>query len=104
MKLDRNTNPNGHGKYAVLKLRSGIADGHSNASACVNLLKQSGALNFGTEPGEEFFVIKLRDKYAANALLAYARAAEADGETEYADEINDLAVKSAGLSNRKKPD
>lgn len=56
MKLDRNTNADGRGKYALINLRT-------------------NQVQWGTEPGDQFFVIKYKDKFAAPALMAYAEAA-----------------------------
>lgn len=55
MKLDRNINPDGKGKYALLNLRK-------------------NTIEWGNEPGNQFFVIKLKDRFAAPALKAYADA------------------------------
>ena len=75
MKLDRNLNANGKGKYALLNLRNDrIEWGFVGAS-------------------DEFFVIKLKDKYAQAALIAYADAAEHD-DPEWAKEVRELAQRS----------
>jgi hypothetical protein len=100
MRLDRNTNPDGKGKYAVVKLRPAAG---LNAQGCINLLERAGLLSFGTKPGEEFFVLKLTDKYAGWALKAYAQAAVNDGEHEYGADVMALAEK-ADTELRKKPD
>lgn len=52
MKLDRNANPDGRGKYALINLRTNTVE-------------------WGEEP---FFVIKYKDVFAAPALRAYAHA------------------------------
>lgn len=54
MKLDRNVNPDGRGKYALINLR--------NNTVC-----------WGGD--DQFFVIKYKDAFAAPALYAYAEAA-----------------------------
>lgn len=54
MKLDRNINKDGHGKYALINLRT-------------NMVEWGG-------PGGGFFVIKLHDKFAPDAFEAYAKA------------------------------
>jgi hypothetical protein len=48
MRLDRNTNPDGKGKYAVVKLRPAAG---LNAQGCINLLERAGLLSFGTKAG-----------------------------------------------------
>lgn len=86
MKLDRNINANGMGKYALLNLRRNVVE-------------------WGREGAEdEFFVLKLKDVWSKPALLAYAEAAEAH-DPEYAAEIRGLAAR-AGIDNHfcKTPD
>lgn len=61
-------------------------------------------LQFGDNLDTEFFIIKLRDKYAYHALRAYAQEAMHDGETEYANEILELANRALHHPNKKKPD
>lgn len=56
MKLDRNINPDGKGKYALINLRT-------------------NQVQWGGDGGEQFFVIKYKDRFAAPALRAYAKAA-----------------------------
>jgi hypothetical protein len=99
MKLDRN---NGRGKYAVVRLR-GMQAG-SDAHARLRELTAGGFVEFGN-PGDddEFFVLKLKDRYAAQALFAYAAAARAD-DPEYADDVVELARRAARHPNSKKPD
>ncbi len=85
MKLDRNINPDGRGKYALIKLRELYID-------------------HGDTPDTEFFVIRLKDKYAEAALRAYADAAIIDGESEWGLEVGALAAKAAAHPNKRKPD
>lgn len=54
MRLDRNLNPDGKGKYAIINLRT-------------NRVEWGG-------PNAQFFVIKYKDKFAVPALKAYAQA------------------------------
>ena len=97
MKLDRSTNSGGKGKYAVVKLRN-ICHGDA-AWMALKELDARGCVDLG-EVGkpDEFFVIKLRDKYARAALSAYADAALVD-DPEYAAEV----AKLAGRSGEKSP-
>lgn len=104
MKLDRN-NPEhgGRNKYAVIRLRD-VAESEG-AAAHLEALAAMGCLDWGY-PGEsdEFFVIKLKDKYASLALAAYANAARGDDD-EYAEEVSALALRAGPLSPYcKKPD
>jgi hypothetical protein len=78
MRLDRNVNPDGRGKYALINLRT-------------------NQVEWGDKAADEFFVLKLKDKYAMTALDAYAQAAELDGNTEWADEIRELAARAGPL-------
>ena len=59
MKLDRNVNPDGRGKYALINLRT-------------------NKVEWGGEGGQQFFVLKYKDKFAAPALRAYAKAVMAE--------------------------
>jgi len=74
MKLDRNINANGMGKYALLNLRT-------------------NQVQWGNTPDDEFFVIKLKDIGALPALLAYAKLYKLV-DPEYAAEIKALADRS----------
>lgn len=113
MRLDRNIADNGRGKYALLKLReldNRMTDGpfrelDPEIAAALQLLTDEGILDDG-EAGtsSEFFVIRLRDKYAKAALQAYAAEAATD-DPEYAREVSELASRS-GLDSPfcKSPD
>ena len=81
MKLDRNINADGLGKYELRNLRTGeiVAD-------CA--------------PGDEheFFVIMLKDVNATPALRAYAASAHHHGDAEWASEVLMLADRSGSYS------
>jgi hypothetical protein len=124
MKLDRN-GPAGRGKYAVVKLRKmptcsrdevlrrgpakkGDYAGAKNAvmAQALELLIAGGFVAQGS-PGDddEFFVIMLKDRYAGAALVAYADAAAADGEIEYAADVMALSARAGAFHpGCKKPD
>lgn len=90
MKLDRNENPDGRGKYALVRLRGLTSDDAKHLLA----LSNSGCVDFGApKEKDEFFVIKLRDKYARPALYSYAARAEKD-DPEYAAEVAEMAQRS----------
>ncbi len=98
MKLDRNVNPDGLGKYALINLRkSGIMweeDG--------KLQVPTEAVCFGHDE-KDFFVIRLSDPCAAAALWAYADAAE-QFDPEYGAEIEKLAWAAENHRCKKMPD
>lgn len=112
MKLDRNLNANGMGKYALLKLRkleemrSGtFGELPPSVTAAIKLLEREGILDWGDAPETEFFVIRLKDKYARGPLCEYATAAEMDGEWEYGKEVRELASRAGPAHpNCKRPD
>jgi len=101
MKLDRNKPGAKHGKYALIKLRTDTPQYWAMVSPCV--LVREDAIDYGDTPETEFFVIRLKDKYAAPALIAYAKAAEAD-DPEYAADVWMLALTAGNHPNKKKPD
>lgn len=85
MRLVRNTSADGRCKYAIIDNRTG-----EKVEAKVG------------DP-EEFFVLKLKDEFAAEALRAYAEAAFMF-DREYAGEVFDLAERAEKMPNRKRPD
>jgi hypothetical protein len=107
MKLDRNINSNGRGKYALLKLRkldefTAVDDPFQKVAPAIvkamAVLEGAGIIDWGIAGTEaEFMVIRLKDKYAGEALGAYAAAAVSD-DPEYAGEIRDMADR-AGPNN-----
>jgi hypothetical protein len=86
MRLDRNINPDGQGKYELRNLRTG------------EIVTDCG-------PGEEheFFVIMLKDRYAQAALLRYADRCE-ERDPEFAKEVRILAAHAAVHPSRREPD
>ena len=112
MKLDRNIEGNqGRRKYALLHLRrlNGLRGSGGvlppRLATAINSLIDAGIIEYGATPEDEFFVIKLKDKYAQAALFTYANDARADNEGEYGQEVTNLAMR-AGPSHPlcKKPD
>ena len=115
MKLDHNTNPDGRGKYALINLRKLQAP---LQGACIEMPDGSrfyhipeDAVEWGNTVADEFFVLKLKDRFAGVALRAYAAAVLAHSEDlrrhavpqageweEYAEEIDNLADR-AGLNH-----
>ena len=103
MKMDRNENADGCGKYAVINLRKlNHLAGHlgtfqrwsPEVQQALDTLEGVGALEWGRvgEP-DEFFLIKLKDKHAQVALLEYADSAVND-DPEFAAEVAELAHRS----------
>ena len=104
MKLDRNINANGRGKYALLKLRN-LRAGDTSVDAALRTLDEAGILDWGSTPETEFFVMRLKDKYARIPLHAYSDEAFRDGEKEYAAEVGAMAMRAGTHSPFcKKPD
>lgn len=100
MKLDRNTVFPKRGKYALVKLRS---DTPVETGGGQYLTFKKESVDFGIIPHTEFFVIRLRDKYAGPALHAYAEAAKAD-DPEYAAEVDALAQAADRIIPKHIPD
>lgn len=106
MKLDRNTNPDGRGKYALVLMRklAELERGNDYSStSAVGALSEKGVLQFGDSPETEFFVIKLKDRFAPAALTAYGLAA-IDFDPEFAGEVLALARKALENHGRHLPD
>ena len=114
MKLDRNETDDGLGKYAVINLRKlNETCGHHSTfhrwspevEKALKTLEEVGALEWGRvgDP-DEFFLMKLKDKYAMNALMAYSSSAYKD-DPEFADEVRHMALRSGPFHPLcKKPD
>lgn len=102
MKLDRNENLNGKGKYALVRLRN-IHEG-DEAFELLQRLHALGHLDWGYRGAEdEFFVIKLRDKYAPKALNAYGKAAFEDDQ-EWGSQVMAMASRAEQSPFKKSPD
>lgn len=99
MKLDRNINPDGTGKYALILQRKAPLIGVTKTGVMI----KHEAIDYGDTPETEFFVIRLKDKYASSALRAYAIAAAGD-DKEWSNEILALADKALAYANKRRPD
>jgi hypothetical protein len=110
MKLDRNVNADGQGKYALINLRKGSikkADGRERNDGIRYYSPPETAIEWGDTFADEFFVIKLKDVNAHAALLAYAEAAMRDpgSDKEFAHDVHELAMRSGAYHPLcKKPD
>lgn len=111
MKLDRNLNADGRGKYGLILNRE-LATLDKTCSnpvkgeilAAIETLERHGIIDWGTTLDTKFFVIRLRDKLAAPALRSYAIAAF-DHDPEYAEDVF-LLANTSGIyhPNAKTPD
>lgn len=96
MRLDRNNNDGGRGKYALVKLRRveeireeakepnsqtplddrpiiAAQDEWDRVHEALHVLMRAGVLDYGvTDTESEFFVIRLKDRNALPALRAYS--------------------------------
>ncbi len=73
MKLHRNTNADGRGKYALVNLE--LLKKTPHLQEYLDALKMAGVLTYGNEePGEQFFVMRYKDKFTARGLEGYANA------------------------------
>ena len=126
MKLDRNTNRGGRGKYALVNMRKliPIIELGSKCGSCVRLedradlnafnrLVSRGIITLGNEtPGDQFFVMKYKDKFTADGLRAYAMSVarelkredlttkERSELSEFCAQMSDEANEAQKLGNR----
>ena len=104
---DRNINSDGRGKYALILLRNvsleEVGRGYSDTFGYSSFDIPVSAIDLGEAWTEsEFFVIRLKDKYAAPALHAYADIAELD-DPEWAAEVRALAKRAESYPTKKRP-
>ena len=111
MKLDRNMNGDGRGKYALLLLRklelyeSPETFGESEVEKAIKTLHEVGMIDWGIVGTEsEFFVTRLKDQNAPASLHAYAQEAEANGDREWAEEVRSMARRAEVNPWKKRPD
>lgn len=105
MKLDRNINADGSGKYALLKLRVMRASMTPEIYTAVKVLEDAGILDWGNTVDSEFMLIRLKDENAEAALSAYGISATMRGDPEYGQEIEEMARRAGpNHPNCKKPD
>lgn len=111
MKLDRTTNGTGRGKYGLILARK-LAEAERihgpqtlmEIEHAIKVLETARIIDWGDTVETEFFVMRLRDKYAAAGLNAYATAAHFD-DPEYAGDINAMVLRSGPRHpNCKVPD
>ncbi len=88
MKLDRNINPDGRGKYALINMRrvaeltaETCASPTGEINQALRVLAKFGALTYGFESeGEQFFVMKYKDRFTAAGLRGYAKACREESD------------------------
>lgn len=101
MKLDRNVNSDGQGKYALVNLRKldwMTPSDQQSTGLLFSVLERRGLLEYGRIGGsDEFFVIKLRDRHARPALAAYADSIRGT-DPEFAAEVDEMADRAGTLS------
>ena len=107
MKLDRNVNASRRGKYALILLRQwpSAPESADRVQAALDVLSSEGMLDNGEVGTEsEFFVIRLRDAYACDALRKYADDIRED-DPEFAADVDAMA-RRAGMNSEwcKPPD
>lgn len=104
MKLDRNINDTGKGKYALVLLRSIPGDPRTPEELAAAILEHPECVDFGAKGSDgEFFVLRLKDRYTPAALHAYANAA-ADDDEEWAMQVAQMAARAEHHPGQKAPD
>lgn len=98
MKRDRNINKSGKGKYAVINMRKIPGDPRTPQELAAAILAHPECVEWGCIGAEdEFWLTKLKDKYAEPSLRAYAMAAQ-DDDPEYANQVLELANRAGRFS------
>lgn len=86
MKPDRNINGDGRGKYALILLRNMPTDDGAKAQVmrAIDILDAQGMLDYGeAESPSEFFVMRLKDRFAGDGLRAYSEAVAKAAQQEH---------------------
>lgn len=105
MKLDRNINPTGKGKYALINMRKIEGDPRTPQELAAAILANPECVEFGAiGTPDEFWLLKLKDEYADASLFAYAGKA-LPNDPEFAAEVAAMANRSGPNSPFcKRPD
>src|SRR5690554_2280461 len=88
----------GEGKYALVNMRRVRALEEHHQESIRSLLRTLD--RYGVLDKDAFFPIKMKDKYAAPALMAYAERARLD-DPEWANEIMRLVYEATGSSSQE---
>lgn len=108
MRLMRNITPDRLCKYAAIrndkiaKLNTSDRAGALQAMETLALLGVLENPRSGDE--EEFFLMKLKDRRAFRPLIAYALVSDEEGDAEMAEDMREMAQRSANSPWRKQPD
>lgn len=106
MRLDRNKNLDGQGKYMLFLTRKfteqyapgSILDPETEVQKAATLLLDEGLIE---DPGpgtqQEFFVLRLKDRHSRAALSAYAESVR-QSDPEFAAEVDELAARAGPFS------
>ena len=104
MRLDRNINLDGKGKYALIKLREIPGFPKTSEELAQAILEYPQCVDWGIKGSDsEFMTIRLKDKYAPAALFAYAAEA-AKEDPVWAYEVEDMAKRAIHHPGKKLPD
>lgn len=104
MKLDRNESTTGKGKYALIKLREIPGDPRTPKDLAAAILAHPKSVDWGVKGSDsEFFLLRLKDKYAPDALNAYSSAAAEDDE-EWGMQVAQMAARAEHHPGKKRPD
>ena len=91
MKMDRNLNPSGKGKYALINLRKIDGDPRTAQELAAAILANPGSVEFGAVGSpDEFWIVKLKDENADACLFGYAGKAVRK-DPEFAAEVAEMA-------------
>ena len=94
MKLDRDLDVHGKGKYALINLRKIPGNPRTAQELAAAILANPECVEFGKAgQQDEFFVIKLKDTFSEAALKAYSSEAYPI-DPEYSDRIFSLAERA----------
>lgn len=106
MNLDRNENKDGKGKYALILLRQlQPANPHDIHALAQQVARKPDCIDLGNRGSDsEFFVLRLKDKYAADALEAYGQAILDDPKAPpelipYANQVLAMSVRARDDNN-----
>lgn len=105
MRLDRNTNGNGKGKYALIKLREIPGNPSTPEELAAAILANPACVDWGERHSDgEFFLIRLKDRFAPPALHAYSKAAAEGGLDQFSLDVYAMALRAENHPGKKTPD
>lgn len=100
MRMDRNINADGGGKYAIVNmraLREAMTPG-GRIEEAFQRLRDAGIIDLGMVGTEsEFFLIKLKDRHSPPALYAYADSIRPT-DPEFAAEVTQMCFRAGERS------